>query len=411
MSEPKITVIIPTRERCDVLEKSLQTVTSQDYDNLDIIVCDNFSTDNTQDVVRSAKDARIRYINTGKRLSMSHNWEKALSYVADESWVTIIGDDDGLLPGSLNKIAEIVSSTDVQAIRTSVCSYIWPSLSGKNYGRLGVPLGSGYEVRQSSTWLAKVLAGDVPYTQLPMLYNGGFVSMSVLKTIKSKCGSIYNSANPDVYSAVAISSVVDRYIFLLEPAAINGASRHSIGTSHFARKINSEFTPADKFASEKNIPFHDDIPLCVDGRIPKSLPIMVYESFLQSMCLREKAQSDMHAKQLEVILAASGVGDTLISEWGSEFARMHNLDYDLSRAKVRRRRVVLKAFSIKNRADRLMNTYGVGSPKEPIKDVYEASIAAAAVRANMPGRIRRITRLLGRVMERFRRTRSSVNKE
>jgi glycosyltransferase involved in cell wall biosynthesis len=71
MSEPEITVIIPTRERCDVLEESLQTVTAQNYDNLDIIVSDNFSTGDTEDVDRSANDARIKYINTGQIIARS----------------------------------------------------------------------------------------------------------------------------------------------------------------------------------------------------------------------------------------------------------------------------------------------------------------------------------------------------
>lgn len=129
MSQPRITVIIPTRERCDVLEKTLRTVTAQNYDDLDIIVSDNFSADDTERVVRSTNDARVKYVNTGKRLSMSHNWEFALSKVGDVGWVTIIGDDDGLLPGSLDKISEIIQSTDVLAVRTSVCSYRWPSLT------------------------------------------------------------------------------------------------------------------------------------------------------------------------------------------------------------------------------------------------------------------------------------------
>ena len=121
MNEPEISVVSPTREHCDVLEKSLRTVTAQDYGNLDIVISDNFSTDETEDVVRSANDARVRYINTGQRLSMSHNWEFALSNVDDSGWATIIGDDDGLLPGSIEKVAEIIQSAGVPAVRSSVC--------------------------------------------------------------------------------------------------------------------------------------------------------------------------------------------------------------------------------------------------------------------------------------------------
>jgi len=70
---PKFTVIVPTRERADVLGPALKTVVEQDYDNLRILVSDNFSNDSTRDMVESFRDPRIIYINTGKRLSMSLN--------------------------------------------------------------------------------------------------------------------------------------------------------------------------------------------------------------------------------------------------------------------------------------------------------------------------------------------------
>jgi len=79
----KFNVIIPTRERADVLVHCLRTVVAQDYENLEIIVSDNHSSDNTWEVVESFGDKRIRYINTGRRLSMSSNWEYALSSVSE----------------------------------------------------------------------------------------------------------------------------------------------------------------------------------------------------------------------------------------------------------------------------------------------------------------------------------------
>jgi glycosyltransferase involved in cell wall biosynthesis len=110
MNLPKFTIIIPTRERCDTLAAALKTCVTQDYDNLEIIVSDNFSQDDTFEVVHSYRDKRIRYINTGQRVGMSTNWEFALSHV-ENGYVTLIGDDDGLLPGAVPKIAEIISTS------------------------------------------------------------------------------------------------------------------------------------------------------------------------------------------------------------------------------------------------------------------------------------------------------------
>ena len=230
MTRPKITVIIPTRERPDTLEMSLRTVTAQNYDNLEIIVSDNFSCDNTEAVVRRNQDPRIKYINTRKRVSMSHNYEFALSHV-QEGWVAIIGDDDGLLPDCLEHVGEIIRNTGTRAIRTSCCNYRWPSTSGKSFGRLGVPLTSGIEVRNSKIWLNKLMNGKAWYTDLPCLYHGGFIDISAVRDIKKKTGSFYKSSQPDVYSGVAISNVVDSFVYSHEPFAINGNSHHSTGAS------------------------------------------------------------------------------------------------------------------------------------------------------------------------------------
>ena len=155
---PHITVIIPTRQRADVLEHSLKTCRTQNYDNLTILVSDNFSDDHTRDVVLAAPDPRVKYINTGRRLSMSGNYEFALSQVAD-GLVTIIGDDDGLLPGAVRRVADIASDTKFRAIRSDTCLYRWPSLRRSEFGTLAVPLRQGYEVRQSEKWLSAVMKG------------------------------------------------------------------------------------------------------------------------------------------------------------------------------------------------------------------------------------------------------------
>ena len=110
----RFTVVIPTRERCDTLEYSLRTLTEQPYPHLEIIVSDNDSADATRDVVRANGDPRIRYINTGRRLSMSGNWEFALAHVT-EGWVTFLGDDDGLVPNCFERVNEIVDRTGVRA--------------------------------------------------------------------------------------------------------------------------------------------------------------------------------------------------------------------------------------------------------------------------------------------------------
>lgn len=293
----KINVLIPTRERPDTLYYCLKTVANQNYDNLNIIVSDNFSQDNTMEVVSSIADSRIKYINTGKRISMSHNWEFALNHVS-EGWVTFLGDDDGILPGGIARVAKIIKETGVKAVTSKWGFYFWPG-STELENQLTIPLTTGYETRRSDEWFSKLMRGEANYLDLPYIYTGGFADISVVNAARNKDGEFFCSMIPDVYSAIALASTVDRYAMINEPVTVMGVSSHSNGASNFGAGKNQE--PARKFYSEPNIPFH---PRLGSGRV-KSIRIIIYECYLQSMHLHNDALKVNIFDQLNLALEQS----------------------------------------------------------------------------------------------------------
>lgn len=60
--EPLVSVVIPTYNRADIIDKAIDSVLDQTYKNLEVVVVDDGSTDNTEEVVRSLDDPRVRYI-------------------------------------------------------------------------------------------------------------------------------------------------------------------------------------------------------------------------------------------------------------------------------------------------------------------------------------------------------------
>ena len=375
--EPKFTIIIPTRERADVLYYCLKSACAQDYPNLEIQVSDNFSQDNTEEIVKQFSDNRIRYINTGKRVSMSHNWEFAISHV-NEGWITILGDDDAILPGAIQKVYEIAVKTGVKAIRSVSCGYAWPSIRGGKYGQLSISSFRGYEIQNSILWISKVLNGECLYTRLPTLYNGGFVDVSVLQAIKRTTGSLYLSMIPDVYSGFAIAHMINEYVYSHEPLAINGASIHSNGASHFARTSNSKYKSAAKiFLEEPNIPFHDEIALPTSTIPPKIIQIYVYESYLQSLSLATRRDSNANPqRQLEIILMEASRSRQLISDWAKRFCALHSLAVPKSTESTIRLTPYKLLKIYQSKFARLFGCVITGSRAKPLGNVYEASIVA-----------------------------------
>lgn len=61
-----ISVILPTYNRADMLMKSVNSVLEQTYTDLELIIVDDASTDDTEELVRTIKDGRVRYVRLDK---------------------------------------------------------------------------------------------------------------------------------------------------------------------------------------------------------------------------------------------------------------------------------------------------------------------------------------------------------
>jgi glycosyl transferase family 2 len=298
----KFTVIIPTRERCDTLVAALRTCTQQRYDRLEIIVSDNVSTDRTAEVVKSFGDSRIRYVNPGRRMAMTGNWEFALSHV-EEGYVTIIGDDDGLLPGAIPELARLMTELGrPPVLGWTKAVYHWPDFFDVNLrNMMTVPLSSTVERYDSRAALAELMRFQRPYGHLPGLYNS-IVDIQLIRDIASKSGgAFFHSSSPDVYSSVALTAALDSFHFSWRPYGIGGQSSHSTGSSNL--KAGKHQQAFDQFMSEGNIPFHSELTMA------PSLPIIVAESYLQARDHYAPRLADYElVRTLEAAMTVAAVG-------------------------------------------------------------------------------------------------------
>ena len=89
----KISVIIPTYNRDKYIIESLNSVLKQTYHNLEIIIIDDCSTDNTEFLISQVKDNRIKYIKLKENKGSSFARNVGIE-MATGNYITFQDSDD-----------------------------------------------------------------------------------------------------------------------------------------------------------------------------------------------------------------------------------------------------------------------------------------------------------------------------
>ncbi|PIE96001.1 glycosyltransferase family 2 protein [Bacillus fungorum] len=107
-STPKVSVIIPTYNMKDYLQEAINSVLRQDYENIEIIVSDDCSSDGTEEMMKQYNhNSKVRYIRNTVNLGPKENGRKLLYELSDGTYILGINHDDYLTQN--NYISKAVS--------------------------------------------------------------------------------------------------------------------------------------------------------------------------------------------------------------------------------------------------------------------------------------------------------------
>ena len=120
-NRPLVTIAIPTYNGADqYLADTLECALAQTYENLEIIVSDNGSTDNTTELVESYGDDRIRYVRHDPGLGPNGNFNYCVEAAKGE--YTLVLHDDDLIDDDYVEVCidRAGGSTEHSFIRTGI---------------------------------------------------------------------------------------------------------------------------------------------------------------------------------------------------------------------------------------------------------------------------------------------------
>lgn len=111
MYSPEFSIIIPTYNRSHLAGESIKSVINQTFNNIEIIVVDDCSTDGTEQVIEEIikKDIRVRYVRTEKNLGGAGARNRGVS-ASHGKYIAFLDDDDEAFPGWIEKSLEKIKT-------------------------------------------------------------------------------------------------------------------------------------------------------------------------------------------------------------------------------------------------------------------------------------------------------------
>ena len=114
MNNPLVSILIPVYNREELIIKSIDSSLKQTYNNIEIIIVDNCSKDNTWKLLQdyAKKDKRIKVFRNDKNIGPVLNWKRCLEEAKGEYAKLLFSDDlisDNFIKNSLSVFDKNVS--------------------------------------------------------------------------------------------------------------------------------------------------------------------------------------------------------------------------------------------------------------------------------------------------------------
>ena len=122
---PLVSIVIPVYNREDIIHVTLESAINQSYKNIEIIVVDNCSTDDTYFKVKeySDKDQRIRLFKNYSNIGPVNNWKKCIEYSEGE-FIKILWSDDQISFDFVERTIDVLKNNNEIAFvytKTIIC--------------------------------------------------------------------------------------------------------------------------------------------------------------------------------------------------------------------------------------------------------------------------------------------------
>jgi succinoglycan biosynthesis protein ExoO len=144
--KPEVSVIIPTYNSENYIAKALESVFNQTYNNLEVILIDDASSDSTVKIAVSFNDKRLKIIKNQHNRGVSYSRNYGIQQ-AQGNWIALLDSDDWYAPERLKKLLSIAQKYHADLVADD----LWLVSDALHVG-VANPVASALRNRQSQPW-------------------------------------------------------------------------------------------------------------------------------------------------------------------------------------------------------------------------------------------------------------------
>ncbi|MDD1438013.1 glycosyltransferase [Dolichospermum sp. ST_sed10] len=113
--KPEVSVIIPAYNTSAYISRSIESALAQTLKNIEVIVVDDASTNNTLEVVSSFRDERLKVFSNPKNFGAGRTRNRAIEE-AKGNWIAVLDSDDWYAPERLERLVQLAYQENADMI-------------------------------------------------------------------------------------------------------------------------------------------------------------------------------------------------------------------------------------------------------------------------------------------------------
>ncbi|WP_243370800.1 glycosyltransferase family 2 protein [Geotalea sp. SG265] len=250
---PRVSIVIPAFNRELYITDCLSSALNQTFSDIEVIIVDNCSTDNTLNICQqiARKDSRVKIYKNDKNIGPVRNWIKAID-LATADIVKILWSDDMISETFIEKTYPILlENSDVGFVLTAAIVFDEDNKTKELAYVIGKP---GFHSMQ--TYVEGVLLGNNwPYSPGCAIFRKTDLKKNLLLNIPNKIGSDFSmhAVGNDLTIFLLTSLDYEKFYFIDEPLSQFRSHSDSISTSSKYEKLILLYHMAKAFFIENYV--------------------------------------------------------------------------------------------------------------------------------------------------------------